>query len=161
MPMVVEFTEVLRKVKTLDDGTQIDVTPKNPVVYLILMKNFEEEKTWESFVGNVEGESAPEYGNGYYHDMNGELRSVREVVFEYLINAIEQNSISLAESYVMTQNQTMKDNVSVYSFLRMCLDSDIVIQKKSEITYEDLNEYLSGEGLIGDYVYTDDGFEIG
>ena len=158
MPMVEEFTEVMRKIKTLDDGTQIDVTPKNPPVYLVLLKSLDEEKIWETFVGLMEGEPAPEVGNGYYHSMNGELHSVRETVFQFLVNAIQNENISVVDSYVMTQNQTMKDNICVYSFLRMCLDSDVVIQRISEISYEDLDEYAMAENVLGDNLYREDGF---
>ena len=54
--------------------------------------------------------------------------------------------MQLTESFVMTQNQTLKTNISAYSFMRMCLESDKVIRPNADITIDELNEMVLTEG---------------
>ena len=139
MAMVEEQKSVVGRVN--EDGVvqQLEETK----AYLALVKMQSGEQTWEMFLGIKYGKPATEEGKAYYWD-EGNLCSTRSEVFAYLESMV--NEIHLTESFVMTQNQTLKTNISVYSFMRMCIESDKVISLNSEISIEELNEMVLSEG---------------
>ena len=137
MPMVEEAIQVIKRYD--DNGNEI--IPEGPKVYLCLLELLDEQRIWESFMGFKEGADSPE-GKAYYIGMDGSLKSTREEVFLYLQSMLPE--INILKSFVMTQNQTLKTNITVYSFMRMCLESDKVISISAEVTVEDLNDHLVG-----------------
>lgn len=138
MAMVEEQKQVVGRIQ--EDGTmqQLEETK----AYLALIKTQGGEHTWEMFLGIKYGKPAEE-GKAYYWD-NGNLYSTRSEVFAYLESTIDD--IRVTESFVMTQNQTLKTNISVYSFMRMCLESDKVISISADISVDELNEMVLTEG---------------
>ena len=139
MAMVEEQKSVVGRVN--EDG--VVQQPEETKAYLTLVKMQSGEQTWEMFLGIKYGKPATEEGKAYYWD-EGNLCSTRSEVFAYLESMV--NEIHLTESFVMTQNQTLKTNISVYSFMRMCIESDKVISLNSEISIEELNEMVLSEG---------------
>lgn len=139
MAMVEEQKSVVGRVN--EDG--VVQQPEETKAYLTLVKMQSGEQTWEMFLGIKYGKPATEEGKAYYWD-EGNLCSTRSEVFAYLENMV--NEIHLTESFVMTQNQTLKTNISVYSFMRMCIESDKVISMNAEITMDELNEMVLSEG---------------
>ena len=139
MAMVEEQKTVVGRVN--EDG--VVQQPEETKAYLALVKMQSGEQTWEMFLGIKYGKPATEEGKAYYWD-EGNLCSTRSEVFAYLESIV--NEIHLTESFVMTQNQTLKTNISVYSFMRMCIESDKVISLNSEISIEELNEMVLSEG---------------
>lgn len=139
MAMVEEPTMVVGRV----DQNGNAIKPDTPRVYLVLLQLASEERIWDTFTGIKYGTESPE-GKAYYID-NGELKSTREEVFLYLQSLVDD--INFKESFVMTQNQTLKTNISVYSFMRMCIESDKVISKSAEITIDELNELCASYGV--------------
>ena len=139
MAMVEEQKSVVGRVN--EDG--VVQQPEETKAYLALVKMQSGEQTWEMFLGIKYGKPATEEGKAYYWD-EGNLCSTRSEVFAYLESMV--NEIHLTESFVMTQNQTLKTNISVYSFMRMCIESDKVISLNSEISIEELNEMVLSEG---------------
>lgn len=137
MPMVEEAIQVIKRYD--DNGNEI--IPEGPKVYLCLLELLDEQRIWESFMGFKEGVDSPE-GKAYYIGIDGSLKSTREEVFLYLQSMLPE--INILKSFVMTQNQTLKTNITVYSFMRMCLESDKVISISAEVTVEDLNDHLVG-----------------
>lgn len=138
MAMVEEQKQVVGRIQ--EDGTMQQ--PEETKAYLALIKTQGGERTWEMFLGIKYGKPAEE-GKAYYWD-NGNLCSTRSEVFAYLESTIED--IRVTESFVMTQNQTLKTNISVYSFIRMCLESDKVISLNADINVDELNEMVLTEG---------------
>lgn len=138
MAMVEEQKQVVGRIQ--EDGTVQQ--PEETKAYLALIKTQGGEHTWEMFLGIKYGKPAEE-GKAYYWD-NGNLCSTRSEVFAYLESTIED--IRVTESFVMTQNQTLKTNISVYSFMRMCLESDKVISLNADISVDELNEMVLTEG---------------
>lgn len=138
MAMVEEQKQVVGRIQ--EDGTMQQ--PEETKAYLVLIKTQGGERTWEMFLGIKYGKPAEE-GKAYYWD-NGNLCSTRSEVFAYLESTIED--IRVTESFVMTQNQTLKTNISVYSFIRMCLESDKVISLNADINVDELNEMVLTEG---------------
>lgn len=139
MAMVEEQKQVVGRVQ--EDGTVQQ--PEETKAYLALIKMQGGEHTWEMFLGIKYGKPATEEGKAYYWD-EGNLCSTRSEVFAYLESIVDE--MQLSESFVMTQNQTLKTNISVYSFMRMCLESDKVIRPNAEITVDELNEMVLTEG---------------
>lgn len=141
MPMVSEPIEVIQR----EDENGNIIKPDVPKVYLCLLTMQSEDRIWESFVGNKNGMPSPE-GKAYYIDPNDDsLKSTREETFLYLESLLSE--LNLNESFVMTQNQTMKTNVTVYSFMRMCIESDKVISETAITTVDDLNEMCESAGI--------------
>ena len=138
MAMVEEQKQVVGRIQ--EDGTMQQ--PEETKAYLALIKTQGGEHTWEMFLGIKYGKPAEE-GKAYYWDY-GKLCSTRSEVFSYLESTIED--IRVTESFVMTQNQTLKTNISVYSFMRMCLESDKVISINADISVDELNEMVLTEG---------------
>ena len=141
MAMVEEMISVVGRV----DQNGNTVKPDSPKVYLCLLQLDSEERIWDVFKGIRYGEPVPE-GNAYYIDSNGELKSTREETYLYLESLIDH--INLKESYVMTQNQTMKENITVYSFMRMCLEADVVISKSAQLTLDELDEFCASYNVV-------------
>ena len=79
---------------------------------------------------------------------------ILEEVFLYLQSLVDD--INFKESFVMTQNQTLKTNISVYSFMRMCIESDKVISKSAEITIDELNELCASYGVDPEKLWNHD-----
>lgn len=138
MAMVEEQKQVVGRVQ--EDGTVQQ--PEETKAYLALIKTQGGEHNWEMFLGIKYGKPTEE-GKAYYWD-NGNLCSTRSEVFAYLESTIDE--ICVTESFVMTQNQTLKTNISVYSFMRMCLESDKVIRPNADISIDELNEMVYSEG---------------
>ena len=139
MAMVEEQKQVVGRVQ--EDGTIQQ--PEETKAYLALIKMQGGEHTWDMFLGIKYGKPATEEGNAYYWD-NGNLCSTRSEVFVFLESIVDE--IRVTESFVMTQNQTLKTNISVYSFMRMCLESDKAIRPNADITIDELNEMVYTEG---------------
>ena len=135
MPMVEEGVVVIKRYD--DEGNEI--IPEGPRVYLCILELLNDERIWDMFMGFKDGADSPE-GKAYYTGMDGSLKSTREETFLYLQTMLPETNI--LKSFVMTQNQTLKTNITVYSFMRMCLESDKVISATAEITVEDLNDHL-------------------
>ncbi len=140
MPMVTEPVSVIQR----EDENGNIIKPDVPKVYLCLLTLDDDDKVWETFIGTKEGMPSEE-GGAYYIDSDNELKSTREETYLYLENLIDH--INLEESYVMTQNQTMKTNISVYSFMRMCIESDKVISMTCEMSVDSLNEICESAGI--------------
>lgn len=137
MPMVEELINVIKRF----DENGNEILPDGPRVYLCLLELMDEQRIWESFMGFKDGADSPE-GKAYYIGMDGTLKSTREETFLYLQSMLSE--MNLLKSYVMTQNQTLKTNITAYSFMRMCLESDKVISASAEVTVEDLNDHVLG-----------------
>lgn len=167
MPMVKELKQVFKKYEELPDGSKREIIPYTPPVYLLLLSYMGhiEETEWKIFEGRMEGKPVQmqDGSTGYYTDIEGNMRSVREPVFSYLQDLVsqelvneEQTFIDLSKSYVMTDKQTLHNNVCAYTFMRMCLESDAVIMKTANITLEELNEEIISYGLNPDELWMED-----
>ena len=104
--------------------------------YLILLQGAnEDDRVW-----NIIDEIMPaqELVNGVYRHANGQLKSIHSEIFKWLESVYEEYNIM--ESYVFTNNSTMKTCISLYTFMRHVLESDSVVATESSITMDDINE---------------------
>jgi len=71
-----------------------------------------------------------------------EIITGRKETFDYLLENID--SIDLTQSHVMSQNTPLENAITVYSFLRLCLEKHMNESEKETIDYDEtmLNEHM-------------------
>ena len=116
---------------------------KEPVKkYLILLQGSDEDdRTWldpEVFM------PIQDTVNGVYQNEMGQMKSIHTEIWKKLEDVYENYNI--VESHVFTNNTTMKDNISLYTFMRHVLETDSVVAAESSITIDDIDEIALSYG---------------
>lgn len=75
-----------------------------------------------------------EYDDGY-REFNGVAMRGRKAVFDYLMSSLGNDD--LIHSYILSGNIPLGKEVSLYTFLRICIT--VYFKQSSEITLENLN----------------------
>lgn len=114
--------------------------------YLVLLQGSDEDdRTW--FVHDV-FMPIQEVINGVYQSEIGQVRSIHTDIWKILEDVYENYNI--VESHVFTNNTTMKDNISLYTFMRHVLETDSVVASDSNITIDDIDEIALSYGYDED-----------
>lgn len=105
--------------------------------YLILLQGYEEDNrdwfTLDEFM------PLQQTNNGVYLDeTSGQYKSTHTEIFKELETIYADYNIM--ESYVFTNNSTMKTCISLYTFMRHILEHDSVVSAQTTVTMDDLNE---------------------
>jgi hypothetical protein len=82
--------------------------------------------------------------NGVYQDEMGQMKSIHTKIWNKLEGVYENYNIM--ESHVFTNNTTMKNNISLYTFMRHVLETDSVVAAESSITIDDIDEIALSYG---------------
>ena len=127
MPIFKKKIEVMGFV---NPETQEDLEFDKP--YLLLIKEFDQE-------GSVENELGDDY-----QEFNAVAMRGRRTVFDYLFNRL--GSFDLIHSYVMSGNIPLGKEVSIYTFIRLCIikyfaqsNNGLTVEELNDITYQTSN----------------------
>ena len=91
------------------------------------------EKPYLILIQDVDYATDDEYHEGTFVSVRG-----REAAFAYLES--QAFGVDMTTSFVMTGHIHLGEEVSIYSFMRHCIENKKV---STEITVEDLNEYVA------------------
>lgn len=108
-----------------------EITTPDSKVYLILIFTNQEEQIFE-------------------------LANTRDEAFRICLRWA--SDINLAKSQVLTNNHTIEDSISVYSFIRICFIKETNAAMDSEITLDEITEWTA-EAEDPSELWKKDGFE--
>ena len=113
----------------LDPVTKKPIAPKEQKVYMVLLFLDDETRSFE-------------------------LVHTRKEAFEICLQHMEDCDI--ATSQVMTNKHTMEDCISIYSFVRGCLEAFHDLALEADLDLDQLNEWCIQSGKNPDEVWKDD-----
>lgn len=110
--------------------------------YLVLLQGADEDdRTWFDLDEFMPIQNVV---NGVYQNELGQIKSTHTEIWKRLEDVYENYNIM--ESYIFTNNSTMKTCISLYTFMRHVLETDSVVAAESSITIDDIDEIALSYG---------------
>ena len=110
--------------------------------YLVLLQGADEDdRTWFDLDEFMPIQTVV---NGVYQNEVGQIKSTHTEIWKRLEDVYENYNIM--ESYIFTNNSTMKTCISLYTFMRHVLETDSVVAAESSITIDDIDEIALSYG---------------
>lgn len=117
--------------------------------YLVILKSQTDDESENNWFTLDEFRPNTQITNGVYMDQTtGAYKSIHTEIFKKLENIYE--GYNIMESYVFTNNSTMKTCISLYTFMRHVLESDNVVNIETSITMEDIDDLAYAYGYDED-----------